>query len=82
MAPTIQVLNSDFGLTIQALFMNSVLFKGLLAQSRAARRAAQSERPTPRGAPPPGEEPPDGVTPHPLGDAAPIGLAPTDGAPP
>ena len=30
MAPTIQVLNSDFGLTIQALFMNSVLFKGLL----------------------------------------------------
>ena len=33
MAPTIQVLNSDFGLTIQALFMNSVLFKGLLGTS-------------------------------------------------
>ena len=41
------------------------------AERADMRRAAQSERPTPRGAPPPGEEPPDGVTPHPLGDAAP-----------
>ena len=39
MAPTIQVLNSDFELTIQALFMNSVLFKGLLDPSGGAAAA-------------------------------------------
>ena len=46
MAPTIQVLNSDFGLTIQALFMNrlfinSVLFKGLLDISRSSKNQSK-----------------------------------------